>query len=156
MKRIVPLFGLFAFLAPMALFAQGGDAPIKVTSTVHSDGTQTVLKTDPDARTAESTLLDTAQKVVQRTVYTLDDQGQFATASIFDDKGKLLFKSTYVRDAHNQLTEQLDSSPDDKPLRKLTFEYNGYGKLIRVRTFDPAGNETTPAKKPSKAPTRHP
>ncbi len=148
MKRLIPTL-LLATLAPITLFAQDGGAPVKVTTTLHSDGTQTVLKTDPDARTAESTLLDAAQKVIQRTVYGLDDQGQFTTASVFDGNGKLVFKSVYVRDESNRLTEQLDSSADDKLLRKLKFEYDSYGKLTLVRTFDPAGNETTPIKKQS-------
>jgi len=146
MKRSITSF-LFACFAPLALLAQEGGAAVKVTSTLHSDGTQTVLKTDPDSHTAESTLLDAAQKVLQRTVYTLDDQDQFATASVYDGNGKLVFKSVYNRDDHNRLTEQLDSNAADKLLRKLTFEYDNYGKLVRVRTFDPAGNETTPAAK---------
>jgi len=154
MKQLLPIL-LIASLAPTALLAQEGGSALKVTSTLHSDGTQTVLKTDPDARTAESTLLDAAQKVIQRTVYTLDDQGQFATANIFDGTGKLLYKSSYNRDAHSRLTEQLDSSADDKLLCKRTFEYDNYGKLIRVRTFDAAGNETTPVSKKATG-SRHP
>jgi len=131
-------------LAPLALNAQEAGSAVKVTTTLHSDGTQTVLKTDPDSHTAESTLLDASQKVLQRTVYALDDQGQFTNASIYDGQGKLVYKSTYTRDESNHLKEQVDTTADDKVVRKLTFEYNNLGKLVRVRSFDATGNETTP------------
>jgi len=147
MKRslcILLLTCLTCSVATTALLAQEAGSAIKVTTTLHSDGTKTVLKTDPDARTAESTLMDAADKVLQRTVYSLDEQGQFASANVFDGNGKLVFKSTYNRDSHNRLTEQLDTNAADKLLRRLTFEYDVYGKLVRVHTFDPAGNETTP------------
>ncbi len=146
MKRLFPLLAIVA-LAPVASFAQGGGTAIKVTTTIHSDGTQTVLKTDPDGHTAESKTVDAAKNVIQRTVYAMDDQGLYTSASVFDGKDKLLFKSVYTRDASNRVNAQTDTTADDKPLRKQLFEYDGSGKLAAVRTFDPAGNETTPAKK---------
>lgn len=146
MKNLIPILLAAGALAgaPSAGLAQEGGAAIKVTTTVHSDGTQTVLKTDPESHTAESRTLDASQQLVQRTVYTMNDQGQYTGASVYDAKDRLLFKSTYGRDASNRVTEQVDTTPDDKPLRKLIFEYDARGRLARVRTFDAAGNETTP------------
>jgi hypothetical protein len=157
MKRLIPIL-VVSCAIPLGLSAQqqGGPA-IKVTTTVHSDGTQTILKTDPESHTAESRTIDASQKTLQRTVYTTDDQGQYTGASIFDSQDRLLFKSTYTRDAANRVTEQVDTTADGKPVRKLVFEYDARGRLSRVRTFDGAGNETTPmtTKKQAPASKRH-
>ena len=152
MKRLFTLLAVAALLVPLrsALAQEEGGAPIKVTTTLHSDGTQTVLKTDPDNHTAESTTMDASQKVLQRTVYAMDDQGQYLSADVFDSKDKLSFKSVFSRDSSGRVNQQLDTTPEGKPLRKLVFEYDPRGKLARVRTFDAAGNETTPPATPAK------
>lgn len=130
---------------PVGVFAQVSGATVKVTQTLHSDGTQTVLRSDLNEHQAEATLLDVSKKVLQRTVYTLDDQGQYLAAAIYNGNNKLLMKSTYKRDSSNRVFEQLDFTADDQLLRRLAFEYDSRGKLMRVRTFDPAGNDITPA-----------
>src|SRR3954464_7682874 len=93
-------------------FAQGG-SPIKVTTTLHPDGTKTVMQTDPDNRTAEATTLTSNDKLIQKVVYKLDEQNQPESGTVFDAKGRAAFKSVYKRDGAGRVAEQFDYTPDD-------------------------------------------
>jgi hypothetical protein len=123
------------------VIAQDAGTPLKVTTTLHGDGTKTVMKTDPDERTAEATTYDAADRVRQRVVYVLDEQNQPASGIVYDAKGRAAFKSTYKRDGANRIIEQIDYTPADKLVRRMFFEYGANNKVTNVRVIDANGVE---------------
>jgi hypothetical protein len=123
------------------IFAQEAGTPIRVTTTLHEDGTKTVMKSDPDQRTAEATTYDAADRVRQRVVYALDEQNQPASGIVYDAKGRAVFKSTYKRDGANRIIEQIDYTAADKLVRRMFFEYGANNKVSNIRVIDANGVE---------------
>lgn len=149
-RSLLVLTGVLGFAAATPAHAQ---APLKVTSTIHGDGSRTDMQVDSDAHTAVSTLLDAAGKVRQTANYQLDDTENPISGSVFDRAGKLLFRSTYKRDSQNRVTEESDFAPTGPLLRRITYDYSADGKLAGIHTYDANGHEIlpkTPATKDAK------
>src|SRR5437016_5447745 len=139
MKTMKKFCCALAIFVPFVCPAQEDVAAIKVTTTLHDDGSKTVTKLDPDQHTSEATTYDGANKLKQRIVYELDDQNQPASGTVYAANGDVVLKSVYKRDAANRISEEIDYTPDDKLLRRFVYEFGSNGKVTRIRAFDANG-----------------
>jgi antitoxin component YwqK of YwqJK toxin-antitoxin module len=121
-------------------FAQAQPGTIRVTSTLHSDGTRTDMQTNADEHTAESKTYNQAGKLMQRIVFKLDDQGIAVTASLYSAKNVLVSKAEYKHDGMNRVTEVLAYTPYDKLISRQVYHYDGKGKVTGIDAYDAAGN----------------
>lgn len=139
--RLVPL--LLATLAPGFCAAQDdtSDNAIHAITAIHADGTRTVTVTNPDTKSSEADTYDARGRLMEKVVYTLDDNNQPATGTVYDARNQPAFKAVYKRDDFSRMSEEDDYTMDDQLLRRFTYEYDGAGKLLRVRAFDSNGNE---------------
>lgn len=137
--KICALLTLLPFLA---LHAQTDTpASIKVTTTLHDDGSKTVTRLDPDAHTSSAETLDGGGKLRQRIVYELDDENQPASGTMYDAKGAFVLKSVYKRDPSHRIIEETDYTADGRLMRRFVYEFGSSGKVARIRAFDAEGNE---------------
>jgi hypothetical protein len=142
---------ILSLLAASPLFAQqpqqsgqqpqlnsGGD--IRVTTTMHPDGTRTDMQTDFGNNTAEAKTYDSGNKLLQRVVYQLDEQRQPTSGTTYNAKGVITMTATYVRDSQGHVTQEEDFSPDGKLFRKITYRYDTAGNLAGADAVDANGN----------------
>ncbi len=133
---------IFFILLPLVCAAQDEQSSaIKVTTTLHEDGSKTVTKLDPDQHTSEATTFNSADKMQQRIVYDLDDQNQATAGKVYAANGTLLLKCVYKRDSSNRVYEEDDYTPDDKLARRFVYEFGPNGKVAHIRAFDGDGTE---------------
>lgn len=116
------------------------DAPIKVTSVIHGDGTRTDTQTNPSEKTGESKTYDAAQKLIQRAVYTLDENGQPKEGKVFNAKGVEIYRFSYTRDTTGKISEEKDFNAEGKVVRQLVYRYSSKGELVGIDGFDANGN----------------
>ena len=135
------LLPLFAMIRPgQALAQDSGPATIHVVETLHSDGTRTVMKTDPDNHTAESSTYDAANKIRQRTVFNLDESGQAVGGTVYSSKNVAIYKLVYKRDSMNRVNEVDSYTMKDVLLNRMIYHYDAKGKVTGIDTYDPNGN----------------
>ena len=103
----------------MALALVGGDVEIglsqppeqarsdavRVTVSMHPDGSRTVYKFDNAERKAVATTTDPDGKLRETIRYELDDAGRFSSGEISGPDGRLRFKSRYKYDDAGRLLE---------------------------------------------------
>lgn len=140
MKVFLALAPIFFLAAAPALFAQGEpQGTIKATTKLRVDGTRATTIVDPDKRTAEETLTDSAGKLLKKTVFLLDDRN-FANAAIhYDGKGNIRYKESYKRDGADRISESILFSKDDAPLGRRVFQYDTRGRA-EIQDYDANGN----------------
>lgn len=130
---------ILCWLALLSIgFAQDQGA-LRVKTVCHQDGTRTDTKTDPVARTTETTEIDAAGKIIQRVLYRLDAQDQPDAGIVYDSKGRILYKMKLKRDAQNRLAEQTDFTATDKFVRRIVYTYDSKNRVTKIDTFDEAG-----------------
>jgi hypothetical protein len=141
-----------AFLLAAAQASLGqADAPIKATTTVHSDGTRTVTVMDPEKRTTEETTETSNGKVLRRTTYLLDDRNQPLGAIAYDGKGNVAYRSSYRRDGMDRIDEETVSNATGQVIRRRIYHYGGNNKVARIDEYDQAGNLIIPQRSSSAA-----
>src|SRR5438094_7345057 len=114
----------FCALVPFSCLAQeDASTAIKVTTTMHDDGSKTVTRTDPDERTSAAETFDGGGKLRQRVVYQLNDQNQPESGLVYAANGVLIMKSVYKRDGMNRIAEEIDYTPDGSLLRRFVYEF---------------------------------
>lgn len=146
MKKIRALF--FCFLVA-SVHAQDSGGGIRVTTTMHEDGTRTVLTTNSDDHTSESVTYGPKDKVLQRIVYILNEDNVPESGIVYTPTGQIAFKAVYKRDGSNRVIEEIDSNPDGAMLRRFVYEYGANGKVSRIRAYDAAGNEMRQTQSPA-------
>jgi YD repeat-containing protein len=141
MKRCFYALSLFLLLT-IAHPALGQEAPtgIKVTSTLHDDGSRTDLQTDYDSLTAESKTYSASKKLLQSATYTINAQGQLLEGIAYNAKGQVGGQVAFKYDAQGRMSEQLDKSANGTPLRRLVFYYDANGRVSGLDTYDGQGN----------------
>ena len=163
MKRrifVLSLAWLLACAAPGYAQEEGGN-PIKVTSTLHGDGSRTDTTRDIDNHVMETKTYNASKKLVQRCVFTLDDQGLATEGVMYNAKDVIVARMAYKYDALGQMSEQVNKAPNGSPLGKLVFTHDAKGR-VTVQAFDAQGNPVnddgsaapTPSRKKSKTGSR--
>ena len=136
-------------------FAQSPDA-VRVTMSMHPDGSRTVYSFDGVQRKAVATTTDQEGKVRETIRYELDDAGRFSSGEISGPDGRLRFRSRYKYDDAGHLLEETQSAPDGTLLHKIVYSYDSSGKQTGYSVFDASGKLVSrtgaPIARPSPSP----
>src|SRR5213593_59382 len=120
---------------------------VRVTVSMHPDGSRTVYKFDNAQHKAVATTTDPDGKLREKIRYELDDAGRFSSGQISGPDGRLRFKSQYKYDGGGRLQEETQSAEDGTILHKIVYSYDQNGKRTGYSIFDGAGKllgRTTP------------
>jgi YD repeat-containing protein len=133
----------FLVSAPKIGFTQappssGGDA-VRVTMSMHPDGSRTVYNFDPPQHKAVATTTDADGKLRETIRYELDDAGRFSSAEVSGPDGRIQLKSRYKYDDAGRILEETQSAPDGTLQHKIVYSYDSSGKQTGYSVFDASG-----------------
>jgi hypothetical protein len=112
---------------------------VRVTVSMHPDGSRTVYKFDNAQHKAVATTTDPDGKLRQTIRYELDDAGRFSSGEISGPNGRFRFKSRYKYDDAGRLLEETQSAEDGTLLHKIVYSYDAAGKQSGYSVFDASG-----------------
>jgi hypothetical protein len=112
---------------------------VRVTVSMHPDGSRTVYKFDNAEHKAVATTTDPDGKLRETIRYELDDAGRFSSGEISGPDGRLRFKSRYKYDDAGRLLEETQSAGDGALLHRIVYSYDSSGKQIGYSVFDASG-----------------
>jgi hypothetical protein len=118
--------------------SSGGDA-VRVTMSMHPDGSRTVYNFDPPQHKAVATTTDADGKLRETIRYELDDAGRFSSAEKSGPDGRLQLKSRYKYDDAGHILEETQSAPDGTLQHKIVYNYDSSGKQTGYSVFDASG-----------------
>jgi hypothetical protein len=118
---------------------QTGSDTVRVTVSMHPDGSRTVYKFDNAQHKAVATTTDPDGKLRETIRYELDDAGRFSSGEISGPDGRLRFKSRYKYDDAGHLLEETQSAADGTLLHKIVYSYDASGKQTGYSVFDASG-----------------
>src|SRR6266480_2309865 len=118
---------------------QAGSDALRVTVSMHPDGSRTVYKFDNAQHKAVATTTDPDGKLRETIRYELDDAGRFSSGEISGPDGRLRFKSHYKYDDAGHLLEETQSAGDGALLHKIVYSYDAAGKQTGYSVFDTSG-----------------
>ena len=120
-------------------FAQASTDAVRVTMSMHPDGSRTVYNFDNAQHTAVSTTTDADGKVRQTIRYQLDNAGRFSTGEVSGPDGRVKLKSRYKYDDAGHILEEAQSAANGTPLNKIVYSYDPAGKQTGYSVFDASG-----------------
>lgn len=118
---------------------------IRASTTVHRDGTRSMMVNNPETGAMEETVVDAAGKTLRKTVYQVDENGQPKNAIFYDAKGKVLSKAVYQRDSAGRIDRETIFAANDQLLRRRVYHYGARNKVTQIDEFDAAGRPITRA-----------
>jgi len=118
---------------------QTGSDAVRVTVSMHPDGSRTVYKFDNAQHKAVATTNDPDGKLRETIRYELDDAGRFASGEISGPDGRLRFKSRYKYDDAGHLLEETQSAAEGTLLHRIVYSYDASGKQTGYSVFDASG-----------------
>jgi hypothetical protein len=127
-------------------FSQGQSAPndaVRVTVSMHPDGSRTVYNFDNAQHRAVATTTDPDGKVRQTIRYDLDNAGRFSTGEVFGPDGRIRLKSRYKYDDAGRILEETQSAADGTLQHKIAYSYDPSGKQTGYSVFDASGKLVT-------------
>jgi hypothetical protein len=111
---------------------QASGGAVRVTVTMHPDGSRTTYNFDNAQHKAVGKLRETIR-------YELDDAGRFSTGEIFGPDGRVRLKSRYKYDNAGRILEEAQSAPDGTLQHKIVYSYDSSGKQTGYSIFDASG-----------------
>jgi hypothetical protein len=130
--------GLLILFAAHA-FAQAPNDVVRVTVSMHPDGSRTVYNFDNAQHTAVATTTDADGKVRQTIRYEVDNAGRFSTGEVSGPDGRTRLKTRYKYDAAGRILEEAQSAADGTLLNKIVYSYDSSGKQSGYSVFDASG-----------------
>ncbi|HEY5992474.1 MAG TPA: hypothetical protein VIU10_07835 [Candidatus Udaeobacter sp.] len=118
--------------------SSGSDA-VRVTVSMHPDGSRTVYNFDNAQHKAVATTTDPDGKLRETIRYELDDTGRFSSAEISGPDGRLRLKSRYKYDDAGRILEETQSAADGTLQHKIVYNYDSSGKQTGYSVFDASG-----------------
>jgi hypothetical protein len=118
--------------------SSGSDA-VRVTMSMHPDGSRTVYNFDPPQHKAVATTTDADGKLRETIRYELDDAGRFSSAEISGPDNRIRMKSRYKYDDAGRILEETQSAPDGSVQHKIVYNYDSSGKQTGYSVFDSSG-----------------
>lgn len=112
---------------------------MRVTVSMHPDGSRTVYQFDNGQHKAVATTTDPEDKVRETIRYELDEAGRFSSGEISGSDGRLRFKSHYKYNDAGRLLEESQSTQDGTLLHKIVYSYDAAGKQTGYSVFDASG-----------------
>src|SRR5262249_22138669 len=107
-----------------SVFGQAPTDAVRVTMSMHPDGSRTVYNFDNAQHTAVATTTDPDGKVRQTIRYQLDNAGRFSTGEVSGPDGRIRLKSRYKYDDAGRILEEAQSTADDTLLNKIVYSYD--------------------------------
>lgn len=153
-RLFLTLAALAAVLASTPARAQEGGTPIKITTTLHDDGSRTEIQRDVDNRRAEARTLSASNKLLQRWVYTLDAQGRETEGICYDAKDKVIARAGYKYDPFGRVNEVTEMNAAGTVQRRIQYKRDATGRVLATDVLDAAGNPVTPRATPTPRKTR--
>ena len=165
-RKLVRIMKFFRFALALAwalficggatVFGQASADAVRVTMSMHPDGSRTVYNFDNAQHTAVATTTDPDGKVRQTIRYQLDYAGRFATGEVSGPDGRVRLKSRYKYDDAGHILEEVQSAADGTLLHKIVYSYDSAGKQTGYSVFDASGKLVSrtggPAPRPSPSP----
>ena len=118
---------------------QGQGDAVRVTMSMHPDGSRTVYNFDNAQHTAVATTTDADGKVRETIRYQLDNAGRFSTGEVSGPDGRVRLKSRYKYDEAGRILEETQSTADGTILHKIVYSYDSAGKQSGYSVFDASG-----------------
>lgn len=140
-------------------FSQNQSAPneaMRVTVSMHPDGSRTVYKFDNAQHTAVATTTDPDGKVRQTIRYDLDNAGRFSTGEVFGPDGRIRLKSRYKYDDAGRIMEETQSAADGTFQHKIAYSYDPSGKQTGYSVYDASGKLVSGSGVAAARPSRSP
>jgi hypothetical protein len=120
-------------------FAQTSTDAVRVTMSMHPDGSRTVYNFDSAQHIAVATTTDPDGKVRQTIRYQLDNAGRFSTGEVSGPDGRVRLKSRYKYDDAGRILEETQSAADGTLQHKIVYGYDPSGKQTGYSVFDASG-----------------
>jgi len=120
-------------------FGQAPTDAVRVTMSMHPDGSRTVYNFDSAQHTAVATTTDPEGKVRQTIRYQLDNAGRFSTGEVSGPDGRIRLKSRYKYDDAGRILEEAQSAVDGTLLNKIVYSYDPSGRQTGYSVFDASG-----------------
>jgi hypothetical protein len=120
-------------------FGQASGDAVRVTMSMHPDGSRTVYNFDNPQHTAVATTTDPDGKVRQTIRYQLDNAGRFSTGEVSGPDGRVRLRSRYKYDDAGRILEETQSAGDGTLLHKIVYSYDSAGKQTGYSVFDASG-----------------
>jgi len=137
--------------------APGG--AVRVTVSMHPDGSRTVYNFDNAEHKAVATTTGQDGKVRETIRYVLDDAGRFSSAEVSGADGRVRLKSRYKYNDAGRILEEAQSAPDGTLLHKIVYSYDSSGKQTGYSVLDASGKlvggESAAGSRPSPSPKPH-
>src|SRR5947208_5609648 len=118
---------------------QTSNDAVRVTVSMHPDGSRTVYKFDGARHKAVATTTGEDGKLRETIRYELDEAGRFSSGEVSGPDGRLRFKSRYKYDDGGRLLEETQSSENGTLLHKIVYSYDASGKQTGYSVFDASG-----------------
>ena len=118
---------------------QASGGAVRVTVSVHPDGSRTVYNFDNAEHKAVATTTGQDGKVRETIRYMLDDAGRFSTAEVSGPDGGVRLKSRYKYNDAGRILEEAQSAPDGTLLHKIVYSYDSSGKQTGYSVLDASG-----------------
>src|SRR6266481_1523056 len=115
-----------------------GDA-VRVTVSMHPDGSRTVYNFDNAQHKAVATTTGPDGKIRETIRYELDSAGHFSSAEISGPDGRLRLRSRYKYDDMGRILEETQSAQDGTLLHRIVYSYDSSGKQTGYSVFDASG-----------------
>jgi antitoxin component YwqK of YwqJK toxin-antitoxin module len=121
------------------VFGQASTDAVRVTMSMHPDGSRTVYNFNNPQHTAVATTTDPNGKVRQTIRYQLDNAGRFSTGEVSGPDGRVRLKSRYKYDDAGRILEEAQSAANGTLLNKIVYSYDSSGKQTGYSVFDASG-----------------
>ena len=158
--RFAPGLACALLICAATAFGQAPTDAVRVTMSMHPDGSRTVYNFDNAQHTAVATTTDPDGKVRQTIRYQLDNAGRFSTGDVSGPDGRVRLKSRYKYDDAGRILEESQSTADGRLRHKIVYSYDSGGKQTGYSVFDASGKLVSrtgaPAARPSASPCRLP
>ena len=146
-RKLVRIMTRFRFALACAFLICGaatafGQAPtdaVRVTMSMHPDGSRTVYNFDNAQHKAEATTTDPDGKVRQTIRYQLDNAGRFSTGEVSGPDGRVRLRSRYKYDDAGRILEEAQSAANGTLLHRIVYSYDSTGKQTGYSVFDASG-----------------
>jgi hypothetical protein len=112
---------------------------VRVTVSMHPDGSRTVYNFDNAQHKAVATTTGQDGKLRETIRYELDDAGRFSSAEISGPDGRVRLKSRYKYDDAGRILEEAQSAADGTLQHKIVYSYDSSGKQTGYSIFDASG-----------------
>jgi hypothetical protein len=148
-RKLVRIMKYFWFAPGLAwaLFICGGATvsgqasgdSVRVTMSMHPDGSRTVYNFDNAQHIATATTTDPDGKVRETIRYQLDNAGRFSTGEVSGPDGRVRLRSRYKYDDAGHILEEAQSAADGTPSHKIVYSYDSAGKQTGYSVLDASG-----------------